>query len=207
MLPARFAAVFVLLLDLMLGFVLGAAPSFAAPAVDGGGGADAQARTEPPRAPSITVSAGAVLPLFLPYEFPGPWMEASLAWPLRDRLQLAMNAGTGALVATGSTRILGSLGGGVRYSPWWRIWGQLGVGATGYVERIGVVLPERDVRATDHGVALTGDLAIGVRVTPRWEIALRYDHQLLSTGTEMTQPGNESLPYTGTGMLSIGRKL
>lgn len=159
------------------------------------------------RSPSITVGAGAVLTLFLPYEFPGPWLSASVAWPIREHLELVASADTGVIVAAGSTRFLGGLGGGVRVSPWWRIWGQLGLGMTGYVERIGLVLPDREVRATDVGVALTGDVSIGFRVTRRWEIVVGYDHQLLWTGPEKMEIGTETLPHIGTGMLSIGRQL
>jgi hypothetical protein len=163
--------------------------------------------------PSVTVNAGAVLPMFLLYEKPGPWVGTSLAWSMRDRVELVASADTGVLVAIGATRFLVSLALGARISPsrCVPLWVQLGVGVTGFVERIGVVLPERTLRAIDRGIALTGDLAIGVRVTPRWEIVVAYDQQLVSSEPGgFARPGgssHETIPFIATATVSIGRQL
>ena len=159
--------------------------------------------------PRITVRAGAVLPMFLPYEFPGPLVAVSAAWPLRDHLQVVATVDTGVLAAAGTTRIMTGLGVGVRATaprpvP---LWAQLGVGVTGYVERIGVELPAREVTATDLGAALTLDAAIGIRFPWRWELVIAYDQQLVTSEPGDILPERETLTYVGTASVTIGREL
>lgn len=161
------------------------------------------------------VQAGTVLSVFLPYEFPGPWGGAAIAWPVSARTRVVASADLGAVFASGSTRVLMSVGLGARVapSPCVPVWAQLGVGVTGYVERIGVVLPARDVTAVDGGVAATVDLAIGVALTSRWEVAFTYDHRMLSSGPGPTWVAaealhqRETLSYVGSATLSFGVKL
>jgi hypothetical protein len=128
---------------------------------------------------------------------------------MSERTQVVASADTGMLLASGARRYLGSLGVGVRVSPWRRgpLWVQLGLGTTGYVERIGVVLPERMVSATDVGAVLTGDLAVGVRIVQRWEVAVGYDHIVWPLPYYKVYAGSESLPFRGAGMVWIGRQL
>jgi hypothetical protein len=163
--------------------------------------------------PEVTVNAGAVLPVFLLYESPGPWVAASVVWAKDEHVQLVANADVGVLAVSGATRIPMSIGAGARvtahrYVP---VWVQLGVGLTVYVERIGVALPERTLRETDRGAALTADLAIGLRVTRRWEVVVGYDHQLVSSELSAIAPRvrqpHETLPFLGTAMISVGRQL
>lgn len=83
---------------------------------------------------------------------------------------------------------------------------QLGLGATGYIERIGVTLPMRNVSATDRIGLLTANLGIGVLIAQRWEIALHYEQNLELDFYKVYQ-GSETLPFRGIGKFSIGRKL
>lgn len=160
------------------------------------------------RSADVTVSAGAVLPLLLLFEYPGPAAAVTLAWRLTERTQLVASVDIGGVHADGRRRYLGSLGVGVRASPWQRgpLWAQLGLGTTGFVERIGVVLPDRMVRATDVGAALTTDLALGVRVA-RWEVAIGYDHIVWPRHYYQVYGGSAAVPFRGTGMVWVGRQL
>jgi hypothetical protein len=163
--------------------------------------------------PTVTVNAGAMLPVFLLYESPGPWVGASVVWARDEHVQLVASSDVGLLAVSGSTRIPLSVGCGARFTAHRRVplWVQLGVGLTGYVERIGVALPERTLRETDRGAALTADLAIGLRITRRWELAVGYDHQLLSSEPSTIAPRvrqpHETLPFLGTATVSVGSRL
>lgn len=157
--------------------------------------------------PDVTVQAGAVLPLLLLYEFPGPFAGVSVEWRTRWPAWLVAGADVGVVHADGSRRYLGSLGAGVRLRPRRNgPWVQLGLGVTGFVERVGLVLPDRVVRATDTGAILTGDVALGVRVM-RWELAVSYDHVLAPKPFYETYMGSEALPLVGAAMAWFGREL
>ncbi len=178
---------------------------------------DAAMASAPPRGdgvgprwprPTYAIGVGAQVSLFLVYELPGPWLTAAARWPIARRLELVAGADAGLLYATGSTRFTGSLGGAGRLTPAPRvpIWLQLGLGVSGFTERMSVVFPDRAVRTTDVGAALTGDVAIGVRVR-RWQLALAWKHQLVSTEPEEAEIGTETLRHRGTLGIAIGRDL
>lgn len=161
------------------------------------------------RSPAITVSAGAVFPLFLLFEVPGPMVQVSLAWPLRSHLDLVASAETGFVLKSGVIRFPGSIGGGVRATISRRVpvWAQLGLGVTGYVERIGVMLPARDLHAYDTGAMVTSDLAIGVTAA-RWQLAIAYHRNLAVSGPQdEVYHGEEGQRFDGTMMVTIGRRL
>ncbi|MBX3159661.1 MAG: hypothetical protein KF773_27070 [Deltaproteobacteria bacterium] len=161
------------------------------------------------RAPdTITVGLGAALPMFVIYEFPGPLANVTLGWDIHAHAQVVASAGAGALHLDGSRRYHGKLGAGVRGFPWRRgpLWGQLGFGLNGYVERTGIVLPERRVSATDLGAQLTADAAVGVAVCG-WEVAVGFDFILVPTRYYTSYTGDESLPNRGMAVAWIGRQL
>lgn len=159
------------------------------------------------RSPEITVSVGAVLPVFVVYEFPGPWASVSAAWKLHPHAQLVASADLGVMFASGARRYIGSMGAGIRVAPWRNgPWAQLGLGTMGFVERIGILLPERTVTATDVGVKLTADLALGARVGA-WEFAVGWDHFIVPLHYYEHYTGDESLPYRGNFMAWFGRQL
>lgn len=161
------------------------------------------------RAPdTITVGLGAALPMFVIYEFPGPLANVTLGWDINAHAQVVASANVGVLHADGSRRYHGKLGAGVRGFPWTRgpLWGQLGLGLNGYVERTGIVLPERMVSATDFGAQLTADAAIGVTMRG-WELAVGFDFILVPTRYYSNYTGNESLPNRGMAVAWIGRQL
>lgn len=161
------------------------------------------------RAPTITISAGAVYPFFLLFEVPGPLVQGWLAWPVHEHVDLVATVDTGFVIKSGVTRFLGALGGGVRLVASRRVpvWAQVGLGATGYVERIGIMLPARDVRAVDHGAMLTSDFAIGVSVAS-WQFAISYHRNLAISGPQdALYHGEEGQRFDGTAMVSIGRQL
>lgn len=159
-----------------------------------------------PEAPAITVRAGSVLPMFILYEYPGAMAAGTFAWRVHERIELVATTDLGVLVTSGATRFLHSLGVGARITQW-RCWAQLGLGVTGYVERIGVVLPARTVRTVDRGAALTADLAIGFRITPKLDFAIEYDHQLAWTGPNRRRDDHETLPHVGTALATFGWRL
>lgn len=185
------------------------------------GPAHAQDETSNPKAeggwlqalgsPDITLRTGVVLPVFLIYELPGPLLGLTLEWPTSEHVHVVARAELGATFFDGSQRYLGKLGAGARLTPWPGAlvspWVQLGLGTTGYVERIGVVLPERVASATDVGVLLTADAAIGARFGRRWEIGLSWDHIIWPLPYYEVYSGAESLPNRGTAVLWLGMAL
>lgn len=161
------------------------------------------------RAPdTITIGLGAALPMFVTYEYPGPLATVTLGWDINAHAQVVASADLGMLHADGSRRYHGKLGAGVRAFPWKRgpLWGQLGLGLNGYVERIGIVLPERMVSATDVGAQLTADAAIGVTALG-WELAVGFNFILVPTHYYSNYIGDESLPNRGMAVAWIGRQL
>lgn len=156
--------------------------------------------------PTNTVSAGAFFPLFLMYEAPGLQLSLARAWPLGREPSFVASVDTGVVRATGSTRFTGSLNAGIRIAPVRPFFVQLGGGVTSFVERISIVFPERMVSTTAVGSALTVDLVIGFRIQ-RWELALEWDHRVVSTDPPRVQTGEETLPHLGNFMVWIGRQL
>ena len=176
------------------------------------GGRDAVAEGRAARAraalgaPTVTVRAGARVPLVRLY-IGGPAAGVSLDWALTPHTQVVASADAGLFLADGARRYLGVLGAGVRVAPWRRgPWLQVGLGTTGHIERIGVVLPGKTIRSTDTGVVLTGDLRVGVSAR-RWEIAVGWDHILRLTPYYQRYEGEEELPFWGTAMAWVGRQL
>jgi hypothetical protein len=160
------------------------------------------------RPDTITVGLGAALPMFVTYEYPGPLAGVALGWDINAHAQLVASTNVGVLHADGSRRYHGKLGVAVRGIPWTRgpLWGQLGLGLNGYVERVGVVLPERMVTSTDFAGQLTADGAIGVTVHG-WELAVGFDLIFVPTHYYSQYEGDESLPNRGMAVAWIGRQL
>lgn len=160
------------------------------------------------RPDAITVGLGVALPMFVTYEYPGPLASVSVGWKINAHAQLVAGTNVGMLHADGSRRYHGKLGVGVRASPWAHgpLWGRLGLGLNGYVERIGIVLPERMVTSTDFGAQLTADAMIGVDVRG-WELAIGFDFIVVPTHYYSHYQGDESLPNRGMAVAWIGRQL
>lgn len=162
------------------------------------------------RHPEITVRAGAVFPMFLIYEVPGPLAGVDLRWRVVPHLEVVASAEVGAMFADGARRYLASLGAGVRAAPWRQgPWLQLGLGTAGFVERIGLVLPERMISSTDTGLELTAELGLGARVR-QWELAISYDRILRRSPYYRRYDGvggDEAQPFDGIAMVTLGRAL
>lgn len=163
------------------------------------------------RTPEVTLRAGAVLPMFVIYEFPGPLAGVTVAWPLGRHLQVAARAEVGALFFQGAQRYVGKIGPGLRVSPWATAivspWAQIGLGTTAHLERITVVLPQRTASATDVDAVVTADIALGVRVHQRFEFSVGWDHIVLPWSYYRVYTGTESLPNRGYLTASIGWRL
>lgn len=164
-----------------------------------------------PWSPGVTLRLGAVLPVFVIYEFPGPMAGVTLGWRVSERTQVVARGELGALFFQGAQRYLGTLGAGARFSPVprWVVspWVQLGLGATGYLERISIELPERAVRSTDLGGLLVANLSIGTRIAQRWEFGVGWDHIVWPLPYYNVYKGSESLPYRGNIMAWLGVQL
>jgi hypothetical protein len=162
-------------------------------------------------APEVTLRAGVVFPMFLIYEIPGPLAGVTVGWRPGRHLQLVARGEAGALFFDGAQRYLAKVGAGVRASPWPNApvspWLQLGLGATGHVEHVSMVLPERKVSTTDFGVEVTADVAIGVRILRRFEFGVGWDHILLPTSYYQVYTGSESVPNRGYASAWLGVKL
>ncbi|MBX3219048.1 MAG: hypothetical protein KF795_00935 [Labilithrix sp.] len=163
------------------------------------------------RSPEVTVRAGAVFPMFLIYENPGPLAGVTLGWRLAQRLELVARGEAGALFFDGIQRYQAKLGVGVRLMPWpkWPVspWVQLGVGTTAHAERVGVVLPERTASATDFGAVVTADASLGVRIVQRFEVGLGWDHIVVPWSYYSVYMGNEADPHRGYALAWFGVKL
>jgi hypothetical protein len=158
--------------------------------------------------PEVTVRVGALFPMFLIYEIPGPMVGLTLGWPMNEHLQVIGRVEAGAVFFEGAQRYMGTLGAGFRATPWprWPVspWLQVGLGTTGYVERIGIVLPERVATAVDVGGLLTADVALGARIAERWELGVGWDHIVWPLPYYEVYTGTESQPYRGNAMAWIG---
>lgn len=168
------------------------------------------------RPQTITVNLGAAFPVFLLYEVPGPLASVALAWPLwREQVQFVASADLGMVFADGLRRYSAGLGAGVRVAPGRRgpVWLRLGLGTTGWVERVGVILPERSASATDVGALLTANIALGLQSPARsgllrgWELGLGWNHNLLPSPFYQSYTGTEAQPNRGTAMVWLGRQL
>ncbi|MBX3198948.1 MAG: hypothetical protein KF850_35570 [Labilithrix sp.] len=161
--------------------------------------------------PEVTLRAGAVFPMFLIYENPGPLVGVTLGWRLARPLQLVARGEAGALFFDGIQRYQAKLGAGVRLMPWPRApmspWVQLGLGTTAHAERASVVLPERTASATELGAVITADAAVGVRIAQRIEIGLGWDHIIVPWSYYNVYTGNESDPHRGYALAWFGVKL
>ncbi|WP_158513106.1 hypothetical protein [Myxococcus hansupus] len=149
--------------------------------------------------------------MFLIYEIPGPLVGVTVGWQLGRHFQLVAQGEVGAVFFDGAQRYLTKVGGGIRASPWPNSpvspWLQLGGGATGHVERVSLVLPQRTVSATDFGAELTADIAIGVRISHRLDVGVGWDHIVLPASFYKVYTGSESLPNRGYATAWLGVKL
>jgi len=149
---------------------------------------------------AVAAQVGVLAPIFFLYERPGAVAAATVAWQVRPWLAPLVSVDVGYLSWGGARRTTGSLGAGVRLWPsvGARPWIQLGLGVTGYREHIGVDLPQRRIRAVDLGGALTADVAVGLRLTRRWELTASYDHNLIA---------GRGMDFAGSLVVAAGRWL
>lgn len=79
----------------------------------------------------VSIIAGALFPMFLIYETPGPLIGVEVGWDLSTRTTLLANVGLGVVWETGTECYLIPIGLSLRVLPWEvGPWLQFGVGAT-----------------------------------------------------------------------------